>query len=130
MYIVTEYCEDGDLRNFIKRKRRVGEVEALKILRDIMNGFKYLCSHEIIHRDLKPANILVHNGRCKISDFGFAKNLEFGENTILRSVVGTPLYMSPQILSKQSYTNKSDLWSVGLIFYEMIYGQTPWPANN
>ena len=130
MYIVTEYCEDGDLRNFIKRKRRVSEAEALKILRDIMNGFKYLCNHEIIHRDLKPANILIHNGRCKISDFGFAKNLEFGESTILRSVVGTPLYMSPQILSKQSYTNKSDLWSVGLIFYEMIYGQTPWPANN
>jgi serine/threonine protein kinase len=130
MYIVTEYCEDGDLRNFIKRKRRVSEAEALKILRDIMNGFKYLCNHEIIHRDLKPANILIQNGRCKISDFGFAKNLEFGESTILRSVVGTPLYMSPQILSKQSYTNKSDLWSVGLIFYEMIYGQTPWPANN
>ena len=82
-----------------------------------MNGFKYLYNHEIIHRDLKPANILIQNGRCKISDFGFAKNLEFGENTILRSIVGTPLYMSPQILNKQSYTNKSDLWSVGLIFY-------------
>lgn len=48
----------------------------------------------------------------------------------MRSIVGTPLYMSPQILSKQSYTNKSDLWSIGLIFYEMIYGHTPWPANN
>lgn len=48
----------------------------------------------------------------------------------MRSIVGTPLYMSPQILNKQTYTNKSDLWSIGLIFYEMIYGQTPWPANN
>lgn len=48
----------------------------------------------------------------------------------MRSIVGTPLYMSPQILNKQAYTNKSDLWSLGLIFYEMIYGQTPWPANN
>ena len=48
----------------------------------------------------------------------------------MRSIVGTPLYMSPQILNKQSYTNKSDLWSIGLIFYEMVYGQTPWPANN
>lgn len=82
-----------------------------------MNGFKYLYEKEIIHRDLKPANILVHDGVYKISDFGFAKNLEFGENTIMRSIVGTPLYMSPQILAKQSYTNKSDLWSVGLIFY-------------
>lgn len=48
----------------------------------------------------------------------------------MRSIVGTPLYMSPQILAKQSYNNKSDLWSIGLIFYEMIYGHTPWPANN
>lgn len=48
----------------------------------------------------------------------------------MRSIVGTPLYMSPQILGKQSYTNKSDLWSIGLIFYEMIFGHTPWPANN
>jgi serine/threonine protein kinase len=69
-------------------------------------------------------------GISKISDFGFAKNLEYGENTIMRSIVGTPLYMSPQILNKQTYTNKSDLWSIGLIFYEMIYGSTPWPANN
>lgn len=48
----------------------------------------------------------------------------------MRSIVGTPLYMAPQILNKQTYTNKSDLWSIGLIFYEMIYGHTPWPANN
>ena len=48
----------------------------------------------------------------------------------MRSIVGTPLYMAPQILNKEIYTNKSDLWSVGLIFYEMIYGHTPWPANN
>ena len=130
MYIVTEYCEGGDLRSFIKRKKRVAEHEAVKILKDIVNGFKYLYRHEIIHRDLKPANILLHNDRCKISDFGFAKDLEFGEDTVLKSIVGTPLYMSPQILNKKSYTNKSDLWSVGLIFYEMIYGQTPWPANS
>lgn len=75
MYIVTELCEDGDLRSFIKRKKKVQEIEAIKILRDIVNGFRYLFEHEIIHRDLKPANILVHQGRCKISDFGFAKNL-------------------------------------------------------
>ena len=95
-----------------------------------MSGFKYLYDHEIIHRDLKPANILMSKGRCKISDFGFAKNLEYGESTVLKSIVGTPLYMSPQILNHQKYTNKSDLWSVGLIYYELIHGMTPWPAKN
>ena len=70
----------------------------------------------IIHRDLKPANILIKNSECKLSDFGFAKNLE-DDNTIMKSIVGTPLYMSPQLLKKVKYTNKSDLWSIGLIYY-------------
>jgi serine/threonine protein kinase len=85
---------------------------------------------DIMHRDLKPANILVSKGRLKISDFGFARSLDNGDSTILKSVVGTPLYMSPQILNHQTYTNKSDLWSVGLIYYEMLHGFTPWPATS
>jgi len=48
----------------------------------------------------------------------------------MNSIVGTPLYMSPQILNRATYTTKSDLWSVGLIYYEMLHGYTPWPANN
>ena len=100
MYIVTEFCQEGDLRGYIKKKKRLGEMGALKFLRDIIGGFKYLHSQEIIHRDMKPANLLLSEGVCKISDFGFAKNLEYGENTVMRSIVGTPLYMSPQILNK------------------------------
>lgn len=80
-----------------------------------MKGAKYLHTNGIIHRDLKPANILVKNGVCKISDFGFAKNL--GSAHVLRSIVGTPLYMSPQLLKGTKYTAKSDLWSIGLIYY-------------
>jgi serine/threonine protein kinase len=102
----------------------------MRLLKDIIDGFKYLSSLGITHRDLKPANILLKNGRCKIGDFGFAKNLQYGENTIMSSIVGTPLYMSPQILNRVGYTTKSDLWSVGLIYYEMLHGFTPWPANN
>ena len=83
-----------------------------------------------MHRDLKPANILIQAGKLKIGDFGFARNLENGESTVLKSIVGTPLYMSPQILNHQVYTNKSDLWSVGLIYYEMLHGHTPWPATS
>lgn len=48
----------------------------------------------------------------------------------MKSIVGTPLYMSPQILKKSKYTAKSDLWSIGLIYYEMLHGRTPWPASN
>lgn len=85
-------------------------------------------NNEIIHRDLKPANILIKDGVCKISDFGFAKNTK--KNTFLRSIVGTPLYMSPQLLKGTRYTSKADLWSIGLIYYEMLHGCTPWLANN
>ena len=106
------------------------ENEALLLLKDIMKGFEYLNKKDIMHRDLKPANILVQGGTLKISDFGFARNLDQGDSTILQSIVGTPLYMSPQILNHQTYTNKSDLWSVGLIYYEMLHGYTPWPANS
>ena len=81
-----------------------------------MKGVQYLHSHGIIHRDLKPANILLKDNNCKISDFGFAKSLE-DENTVMKSIVGTPLYMSPQILKRSKYTTKSDLWSIGLIYY-------------
>ena len=94
-----------------------------------MNGAMYLHTNGIIHRDLKPANILLNNGVCKLSDFGFAKSLK-NEEVVMKSIVGTPLYMSPQILKKSKYTPKSDLWSVGLIYYEMLHGRTPWPAQN
>jgi serine/threonine-protein kinase ULK/ATG1 len=130
MYIVTELCEEGDLRNYLKKRRKLTEGEAVNFLRDIMRGFEYMNALDIMHRDLKPANILVSRGTLKISDFGFARNLDNGDSTILKSVVGTPLYMSPQILNHQNYTNKSDLFSVGLIFYEMLHGFTPWPATS
>ena len=94
-----------------------------------MKGVEYLHNNGIIHRDLKPANILMKGDSCKISDFGFAKSLQ-DENTVMKSIVGTPLYMSPQILKKSKYTTKSDLWSIGLIYYEMLQGRTPWRASN
>lgn len=129
MYIVTEFCQNGDLFKLLQKRKRIPEKEAKEYLKNIMNGAKYLHKNGIIHRDLKPANILLKNGVCKLSDFGFAKSLN-SEETIMKSIVGTPLYMSPQILKKGKYTTKSDLWSIGLIYYEMLHGRTPWPAQN
>ena len=76
MYIITEFCQDGDLYRYLERKHKLSENEAKKYLKHIMKGAKYLHSNGIIHRDLKPANILMKGDTCKISDFGFAKSLQ------------------------------------------------------
>ncbi|EAR99151.2 Serine/Threonine kinase domain protein (macronuclear) [Tetrahymena thermophila SB210] len=130
-YIITELCEDGDLVDFMKRNAgKIRQNQAVKIITDILRGLQELAKHGIIHRDLKPANILISKKDVfKITDFGFARMVE-KTDYLMTSLVGTPLYMSPQILKRQMYTSKCDVWSIGLIFYELIYGQTPWPSNS
>lgn len=83
---------------------------------EISKGFSYLCDKDIIHRDLKPANILLHNGTVKIGDFGFAR-LEKGEGRKEKYNIGTPLYMSPEALNSNFYSRKTDIWSLGVMFY-------------
>ncbi|CAK90527.1 unnamed protein product (macronuclear) [Paramecium tetraurelia] len=129
-YIITEFCNQGDLREFIKNRKVIPEDEALKILNDLLLGIKALLKIGIIHRDIKPANILMHDNQFKITDFGFAKQIDANLDTIMNSLVGTPLYMSPQILKRTKYSSKCDVWSLGLILYEMLYGVTPWHSQN
>jgi serine/threonine protein kinase len=78
---------------------------------------------------MKPANLLLHNRRIKIGDLGFSKSISVHEE-ILTSTVGTPLYMSPQILSNTTYTEKTDVWSLGILLYEMLVGEVPWRVNS
>ena len=85
---------------------------------------------KVVHRDLKPANILIHEGTYKIADFGFAKYVDNFGNQMLKSCVGSPIYMAPQLLEREAYTTKCDVWSLGVITYEMIYGLSPWRAKD
>lgn len=80
---------------------------------------------EIIHRDLKPANILIHQNVYKLADFGFALIEDQIESIIKRFNVGTPLYMAPEILLKNQYSEKSDIWALGIMTYELIFKSIP-----
>ncbi len=128
IYLILEFCEGGDLKRYA-RKGRLTEEEVNNIIRQIVCGFKEIVKMGILHRDLKPANVLLHQGTFKICDFGFSKY--FGESSrMTKTCVGTPVYMSPQVLKQQTYTNKADIWSLGVMYYELLSGKLPYTGSN
>ena len=129
IYLILEYCEKGDFAKF-QNKQPLKEIYIQKYIKDLSEGLKYLSQYNIIHRDLKPQNLLISNcGDIKISDFGFAKEHNNIDN-LKQTYCGSPLYMAPEILHYQKYNSKSDLWSVGIIIYEMITGKPPYHVKN
>ena len=77
-----------------------------------------------MHRDLKPSNILLHNGKIKLGDFGFCKGLE-SQRDLAQTMLGSPIYMAPEVLKGEIYTIKADIWSLGVVTYEMAFGFCP-----
>lgn len=130
-YIIQEYCNSQDLRKQLESQKVFSESSAVLILSQILQGYKELLQHNIMHRDLKPANILISDNHYKIADFGFATPVQELDCSIPQaSLAGTPLYMSPQCLRGEPYCTKTDIWSLGIILYELIFGDVPWPANS
>lgn len=91
-------------------------------------GYIYIAENGFLHRDLKPANILLRDKVIKIADFGFAKKATSNPKETVN--VGSPLYMSPEALQGNIYTTKNDIWSVGVILYEILHGKAPWACSN
>lgn len=135
---VLEYCEGPDLGYHMKKHKTLPEREARLILKQIVCGVKYLNENnpKIIHYDLKPQNILFHKGLVKISDFGLCKILDDDSTKmeLTSQGLGTYWYLPPECF-QTNYTSsreenimispKVDVWSIGVIFYEMIYGVKP-----
>ncbi|CAK91143.1 unnamed protein product (macronuclear) [Paramecium tetraurelia] len=129
LFIVTEMCRSGDLKSLIASKN-ISEQQAIDIMLQILEGFKELIKSGVIHRDMKPANVLNDMGTVKIADFGFAKYVENYSSQLLKSCVGSPLYMAPQVLERHHYSTKCDIWSLGVIFYEMLHFDVPWKGRD
>jgi len=129
MFIFLEICEDGDLKKLItEQKQKIfPEKQVLAMVSQMVDAFKVMYENNVIHRDLKPANILIQKNLYKISDFGFARELYCGmDEPAALTRYGSPLYMCPQILKGTPFSSKCDVWSLGIIAYQMLYGKTPW----
>ena len=122
--VVTEFAQ-GELFEILEDDHNLPESEVRKISQQLVQSLHYLHSHRIIHRDMKPQNILISaNGTVKLCDFGFARAMS-SSTIVLTSIKGTPLYMAPELVQEMPYNHTADLWSLGVIIYELYVGQPP-----
>ena len=155
IYLVFEYCNGGDLQMCLKRqlelhKHSFSQEQVQHIMKQVISGFVYLHSSKILHRDIKLENILVQfpteedknnlnilKAKIKITDFGFSRYLK-GDN-LAKSVLGSPNSMDPHILKKMAridndndyaYDQKADIWSLGVVTYELLIGCPPFEASS
>lgn len=127
-YIITELCNGGDMSKLLASRKCLPESEAIAVMKQIIKGYLQIHAHCIIHRDLKPANIFLADSQIKIADFGFA--MKVSDNRKYSSYnVGSPVYMPPEALNENKYSFKSDIWALGVIYYELLTGKTPWRAK-
>ncbi|CAD8141731.1 unnamed protein product [Paramecium octaurelia] len=132
IYIFMEYCNGGNLKKKIRELQSIYpcpkfyqqkyEKLAQEVFWDIIDSLNYLYSKNIIHRDIKLENVLIHNGKYKLSDFGLSKFLSDIDEEPMSSILGTPCYQSPQLLRQQVYSPKTDIWSLGVLLYELLKG--------
>ena len=127
IYILLDYYEFGDLGKYI-RTTYMNNITINNFSIQIKDGLNYLFNNNIVHRDIKPQNILLSkNNILKIIDFGLSKTFTVD---MMDTICGSPLYMAPEIIMNKQYTIKSDIWSFGIIIYEMVYGFIPFKSNN
>ncbi|XP_015678026.1 serine/threonine-protein kinase ULK3 [Protobothrops mucrosquamatus] len=131
IYLIMEYCPGGDLSRFIRSRRILPEKVACIFLQQLACALKFLHDKNICHLDLKPQNILLSSlekSHLKLADFGFAQHMSpRDEKHVLR---GSPLYMAPEMVCNRQYDARVDLWSVGVILYEALFGRPPFASKS
>ncbi|HKE83727.1 MAG TPA: protein kinase [Vicinamibacterales bacterium] len=127
-YIVMEYVPGETMANLIRRKMPVSIGDKLRWMQELCAGAGYAHQMSVIHRDIKPANLVIdRSGRLKILDFGIARMLGIASNTSV--MIGTPGYMAPEQITGDPVDHRSDQFSIGVVFYELLAYAEPFPGD-
>ncbi|MDB5914149.1 MAG: protein kinase (serine/threonine-protein kinase)-like protein [Ramlibacter sp.] len=131
-FLVMEYIQGDDLKHHLDRGVRYSLEQSLKIIRDLLSALDYAHKQGIVHRDIKPANLLIEpGGRVKLTDFGVARIQDSGEATRTQgSMVGTLKYMAPEQVQGQKIDSRADLFSVGVVLYQLLTDKRPFDGDN
>ena len=129
-FIVMEYVEGQELKRMISGGKRLEIIDIFEIMKQLLAALDYSHKQGVVHRDIKPANLMIQPGpKVKVMDFGIAR-LESSSLTQVGTVVGTPTHMSPEQLMGLAADGRSDLWSSGVILYELLTGVSPFIADS
>ncbi len=130
-YIAMEFLKGNDLKNYVKPDTILPIKQVLSIIQRSADGIDYAHQHNVVHRDIKPANIMwdPKTDSCKITDFGIA-HITDSSKTRTGMVLGTPSYMSPEQLAGRKVTGQSDIFSLGVMLFQMVTGQLPFTADS
>ncbi len=131
-FLVMEFVQGDDLKNHLDKGVCYSLEQSLKMVRDLLSALDYAHKQGIVHRDVKPANLMIEpGGRVKLTDFGVARIQDSGESTRTQgSMVGTLKYMSPEQVQGLSIDNRADLFSVGVVLYQLLTNRRPFDGDN
>ncbi|MGZ4335891.1 MAG: protein kinase domain-containing protein [Gaiellaceae bacterium] len=131
-YIVFEFIDGENLKELVVRKGRLDLRDALEIANEIAHGLAFAHDHGLVHRDVKPQNVLLNgDGRAKVTDFGIARSLDVDHGvTQTGTILGTSNYIAPEQASGQPVDAHTDVYSLGIVLYEMLTGELPFPGES
>jgi serine/threonine-protein kinase len=128
-YIVMEFVDGPTLKSLLEKQERMALPEVARVMEDVLAGLAFSHARGIVHRDIKPANVMLSSdGRGKIADFGIAR-IESSSMTQAGTVMGTPAYMSPEQFMGQTVDARTDIYSCGVLLYQLLTGERPFEGG-